>query len=88
MKFDIGDSVVCINDDLRGINGVFEIKKNNIYTIRKITTIVNNNSFLIYLNEVNSSYSCDRFISLYELRKQKINKIKDKINVIRLQQNE
>lgn len=76
--FNIGDKVICINDDLNNIQGIFEIKKSRIYTIKHIMEIGSNN-ILLYFEEINKSYLSTRFISLLDYRKQKINKIKERI---------
>jgi hypothetical protein len=67
-KFKIGDNVVCIDNS----NDMF-IKKYEIYTVTDINNV--NVNFIEIDNYKKCHYFFDRFISLKEYRKQKINDI-------------
>ena len=77
--FKVGDKVICINDELKGYQGTFEIVKLKEYTIKKITGEATTECILFF-NEVNNSYMSSRFLTIPEFRRLKINKIKESIN--------
>ena len=78
--FKIGDKVVCIND--KGVNKTdnpfssnlkLEVIKNDTYTIKSIYTTYD--TCRVELYELMELYYADRFISLKEYRKQKLNRL-------------
>jgi hypothetical protein len=77
--FKIGDKVICINDELKGYQGNFEIVKLKEYTIKKIVG-EKTTECILFFNGVNNSYFSSRFLTIPEFRKMKINKIKESIN--------
>ena len=77
-----GDKIVCINvDSFITFNGLHKravqyIKENEIYTVRD-----NGPSYDIQLYEcVGTFYHTERFVTLEEYRKMKLNKINERIN--------
>jgi len=77
-----GDKVICINRGnfrtYRGVckDAVYKIKDNKIYTIHK-----NESGVGIKLKEVpDTIYHWERFITLEEYRRLKLNKINERIN--------
>lgn len=67
--FKIGDKIICIHD-----SNVKFLKLNNIYTILDIDIIY----AVVYIKNENNfitDYHIERFISLKEYRKQKLQKI-------------
>jgi len=75
--FSEGDKIVCIdieprkNDDLQEQNDVF-LEKNKIYNIRYI---FKQKTDYILLEESSGAFKVDRFVSLKDYRKQKLEKI-------------
>jgi hypothetical protein len=70
-KFKVGDKIVCVNNlSFECFNLEFMLELYNIYTV---SSILKPNFLLI--EETNIIFKDDRFISLKEFRKQKLNKI-------------
>ena len=72
MKFQEGDKVICINNKTRE----FDLKLYHEYKIKKINCDEFDNTFLQFDDLINN-YNPNRFISIEEYRKIKINKIKN-----------
>lgn len=70
--FKIGDKIICKTEYYR------DLKINDIYIVRDF--LLHNNGYqILYLNGTKETYYDGYFISLIEERKQKINKIKERI---------
>lgn len=69
--FKIGDKIICKTE-------YYDLKINDIYIVRDF--FLHNNGYqVLYLNGTKETYYGGYFISLIEERKQKINKIKERI---------
>jgi hypothetical protein len=70
--FKIGDKVVCIKEPIDNSLIVY----GNVYTIECV--LPSSNYFILEFIEIKyTRFSSERFISLIELRKNKINKLKE-----------
>lgn len=75
--FRVGDRLICIDDiDSPGNS----LTKNVIYTISRVNEEIDG-SYYIGLREVSSfSFCSNRFVSVVKYRREKLNKLKAKIN--------
>jgi hypothetical protein len=74
MSFEIGDKIICINNDTKK---TLEIEKD--YTVSDY--FMDNDVHIIKLKEIPLLYYCvSNFISVNDYRELKINKLKNKIN--------
>jgi hypothetical protein len=69
--FEVGDRVVCID---RGVSPI--LKEGKVYTIGMLSIFKHN----VILTIDHVEYGADRFISIEENRRRKLNKIISKIN--------
>lgn len=79
---EIGDKIVAIDDYILSKYNVL-LTKGNIYTVKKIYNIQTYNDFFeqISVDEINEwVFETKYFITLLQYRKEKILKIKNKIN--------
>lgn len=78
-NFRVGDKVVCINDSNHNdVSLGFLLEKNKVYIVKKV---VNNEVYnAIKVEELlGINFNQDRFRLLSDVRKEKLNKIKNRI---------
>lgn len=78
--FKVGDKVVCIKEP----ESDKYLKYGEVYTISDCFDVANYSRQIIIFKEIPSvSFPCDRFKNNIEFRKDKIIKLKDRINITR-----
>ena len=73
--FNVGEKIVCVDNILLGYIQLDDLKIGQTYTIKRFSS--DNEKQLFLKDEPQIVWNVDRFVSLKEYRKIKLNKLKD-----------